>query len=157
MVVCVSHFAVVTCFAFCSVTTLIAINVDRYVSVSRPLRYHQVMTPRVVAVMIALSWSVAGVVGVVSLVENSWSPDKPCLYDVISGKATLLLDAVFVAICGVAIVVIYAYMMLVARRHRRCIQPLPPTTTSNGSSQPTELPEELRSIFEALARNLKLA
>ncbi|XP_014678416.1 PREDICTED: alpha-1D adrenergic receptor-like [Priapulus caudatus] len=121
MVVCVGHFAVVTCFAFGSVTTLIAINVDRYVSVSRPLRYHQVMTPRVVSAMIALSWSVAIVVGVVSFVENSWSPNKPCL------------------------------------RHRRRIQPLPPPTTSNGSSQPTELPEELRSFSEALARNLKLA
>ncbi|XP_014678417.1 PREDICTED: cannabinoid receptor 1-like [Priapulus caudatus] len=115
------------------------------------------MTPRVVAVMIALSWSVAIVVGVVSFVENSWSPDEPCLYDISSGKATLILDVVFVAICGLAIVVIYAYMMLVARRHRRRIQPLPPPTTSNGFSQPRELPEGLRSFSEALARNLKLA
>ncbi|XP_014678415.1 PREDICTED: cannabinoid receptor 1-like [Priapulus caudatus] len=115
------------------------------------------MTSRVVAVMIALSWSVAIAVGVVSFVENSWSPDEPCLFDVISGTATLLLGVVFIAICGVTIVVIYAYMMLVARRHRRCIQPLPPPTTSNGSSQPTELPEELRSFSDALVRNLKLA
>ncbi|XP_014672582.1 PREDICTED: 5-hydroxytryptamine receptor 4-like [Priapulus caudatus] len=50
-------------------------------------------------------------------------------------------------------------MMLVARRHRRCIQPLPlpPPTTSNGSSQPTELPEEFRLFSDALFRNLKLA
>ncbi|XP_014664312.1 PREDICTED: adrenocorticotropic hormone receptor-like [Priapulus caudatus] len=157
MVVCVGHFAVVTCCAFGSVTMLIAINVDRYVSVSRPLRYHQVMTPRVVVVMIALSWSVAVVNGVGSFVGNSWSPDEPCLYDVSSGKATLLLDTVFIAICGVVIVVIYAYMILVARRHRRCIQPLPPPTTSNGSSQPTELPEEIRFFSDALVRNLKLA
>ncbi|XP_014672581.1 PREDICTED: alpha-1D adrenergic receptor-like [Priapulus caudatus] len=71
MVVCVGHSAVITCFAFSSVTTLIAINVDRYVSVSRPLHYHQVMTPRVVAVMIELSWTFAVVVCVGSFVGNS--------------------------------------------------------------------------------------
>ena len=63
----------------CSVFSLLAIAVDRFIAITMPLRYDDLMTLRKAKMAIAVTWSVAFSLTIPpSLGRNRWSGDSRC-------------------------------------------------------------------------------
>ncbi|XP_014672934.1 PREDICTED: 5-hydroxytryptamine receptor-like [Priapulus caudatus] len=150
-IICFGYCAVVTLLALASTNSLIAINVDKYIAILRPLHYYQIVTPRVILLMVVLAWSFAVFLSVSSLIGNRWQPDQLCIYDIVSSKRAVISGSVFTVMCVIAIAFIYAYMMMIAKHHQRQIHQKP----SNSGSQ--EAGATGKSFSAELAKHLKLA
>ncbi|XP_014678297.1 PREDICTED: cannabinoid receptor 1-like [Priapulus caudatus] len=150
-IICLGHGAVVTLSALASMNFLIVINVDRYIAISRPLHYYQIVTPRVILVMAVLAWSFAFFASVMTFIGNRWQPDLPCIFDIISSRISVILISVIVLTLGAAIVSIYAYMMMIAKHHQRQIHQEP---ISSGLQEAVATG---KSFSAELAKHLKLA
>ncbi|XP_004620250.2 melanocortin receptor 3 [Sorex araneus] len=96
-----------------SVCNLLAIAVDRYVTIFYALRYHSIMTARRAAAVIAAIWAGCGVCGVVFIVYSE------------SKTVVLCLVALFLAML-LLMATLYVHMCLFARLHARRIAALPP-------------------------------
>ncbi|XP_014677106.1 PREDICTED: beta-4C adrenergic receptor-like [Priapulus caudatus] len=125
-IICLGHFSLGTLSGLASTNSLIAINVDRYIAISRPLLYYQIVTPRVILVMVVLAWSFAFFASVMTLIGNRWQPDQPCMYDTVTSRTAIICGSLVIGTCGVAIISIYAYIMMIDKHHQRR-----PTTMPN--------------------------
>ena len=96
-----------------SICNLLAIAVDRYVTIFYALRYHSIMTVRKAGALIAAIWVCCGVCGVVFIVYSESKMVIVCL--VVIFFAMLLLMGT-----------LYVHMFLFARLHVQRIAALPP-------------------------------
>ncbi|XP_014678298.1 PREDICTED: alpha-1A adrenergic receptor-like [Priapulus caudatus] len=150
-IICLGHVSLVTLWALASTNSLIVINIDRFIAISRPLHYYQIVTPRVILVMVVLAWSFAFFASVMTLIGNRWQPDQPCMYDTVTSRTSLICSSLVIGTCGVAIISIYAYMMMIAKPHQQQIQQEP---SSSGSQEAVATG---KSFSVELAKHLKLA
>ncbi|XP_037377625.1 melanocortin receptor 3 [Talpa occidentalis] len=96
-----------------SICNLLAIAVDRYVTIFYALRYHSIMTARKALASIAAIWASCGVCGVVFIVYSESKTVIVCLITLFF--AMLLLMGT-----------LYVHMFLFARLHVQRIAALPP-------------------------------
>ncbi|XP_004686959.1 PREDICTED: melanocortin receptor 3 [Condylura cristata] len=96
-----------------SICNLLAIAVDRYVTIFYALRYHSIMTARKALALIAAIWASCGVCGVVFIV---YSESKTVIVCLITMFVAMLL------LMGT----LYVHMFLFARLHVQRIAALPP-------------------------------
>ncbi|XP_019313650.2 melanocortin receptor 3 [Panthera pardus] len=96
-----------------SICNLLAIAVDRYVTIFYALRYHSIMTARKALAWIAAIWVSCGVCGVVFIVYSESKMVIVCLVTMFFAML-LLMGA------------LYVHMFLFARLHVRRIAALPP-------------------------------
>ncbi|XP_054429331.1 melanocortin receptor 3 [Pteronotus mesoamericanus] len=96
-----------------SICNLLAIAVDRYVTIFYALRYHSIMTVRRARALIVAVWAGCGVCGVLFIVYSESKMVIVCLITLFF--AMLLLMAA-----------LYVHMLLFARLHVRRIAALPP-------------------------------
>uniref|UniRef100_A0A8C3YCQ4 Melanocortin 3 receptor n=1 Tax=Catagonus wagneri TaxID=51154 RepID=A0A8C3YCQ4_9CETA len=96
-----------------SICNLLAIAVDRYVTIFYALRYHSVMTVRKAVTVIVAIWACCGVCGVVFIVYSESKMVIVCL--VVVFFAMLLVMGT-----------LYVHMFLFARLHVQRIAALPP-------------------------------
>lgn len=96
-----------------SICNLLAIAVDRYVTIFYALRYHSIMTVRKALAVIAAIWVCCGVCGVVFIVYSESKMVIVCLITMFF--AMLLLMGT-----------LYVHMFLFARLHVKRIAALPP-------------------------------
>ncbi|KAM5218493.1 melanocortin receptor 3 [Hipposideros larvatus] len=96
-----------------SICNLLAIAVDRYVTIFYALRYHSIMTVRKALALIAAIWVSCGVCGVVFIVYSESKMVIVCLITMFF--AMLLLMGT-----------LYVHMLLFARLHVKRIAALPP-------------------------------
>ncbi|XP_042555243.1 melanocortin receptor 3 [Dipodomys spectabilis] len=96
-----------------SICNLLAIAVDRYVTIFYALRYHSIMTVRKALALIAAIWAGCGVCGVVFIVYSDSKTVIVCLVTMFF--AMLLLMGT-----------LYVHMLLFARLHAQRIAALPP-------------------------------
>ncbi|XP_014679266.1 PREDICTED: dopamine receptor 2-like [Priapulus caudatus] len=101
--------------------------------------------------MVVLAWSFALFASVMTIIGNRWQPDQSCIYDTVTSITSLICTSLVIGTCGVAIISIYAYMMMIARHHQQQIHPDP----SNSGSQ--EAGATGKSFSAELAKHLKLA
>ncbi|XP_058895173.1 melanocortin receptor 3 [Kogia breviceps] len=96
-----------------SICNLLAIAVDRYVSIFYALRYHSVMTARRALGLIAAIWLCCGVCGVAFIVHSESKTVIACLVTMFLGMLLLMGT-------------LYVHMFLFARLHAKRIAALPP-------------------------------
>ncbi|XP_012603977.1 melanocortin receptor 3 [Microcebus murinus] len=96
-----------------SICNLLAIAVDRYITISYALRYHSIMTVRKALALIAAIWVCCGVCGVVFIVYSESKTVIVCLITMFF--AMLLLMGT-----------LHVHMFLFARLHVQRIAALPP-------------------------------
>ncbi|XP_014672818.1 PREDICTED: melanocortin receptor 4-like [Priapulus caudatus] len=110
-----------------------------------------IVRPRVILVMVVLAWSFAFFASVMTLIGNRWQPDQPCMYDTVTSRTCLVCSSLVIGTCGVAIISIYAYMMIIAKHHQQQIHQ---ELFSSGSQ---EAGATGKSFSAELAWHLKLA
>ncbi|XP_070541202.1 adenosine receptor A3-like [Ptychodera flava] len=124
---------------FVSVLHLTMIAFDRFIAISRPLRYHQIMTPRQGQVMIAFCWIYGSFLMLLPIF--GWRKDRPetvdsfiCFYAEVYTPSYVwfLLFAGFFPACGL-LVVFYLLLFMQAYRTTRKIssQQRNPNTSTN--------------------------
>ena len=108
----------------CSVFSLLAIAVDRFLAITMPLRYDDIMTFRKAKMAIAVIWSVAFTMTIPpSLGHHRWSSDSRCsLTEVLHMEYVLALFAMPVVICLSVLTVLYYIVFVIAWKQRRQIQ-----------------------------------
>ncbi|XP_014678324.1 PREDICTED: lysophosphatidic acid receptor 1-like [Priapulus caudatus] len=79
------------------------------------------------------------------------APDQPCIFDTVSTKISVIFNVMVICTCGVAMVFIYAYIMMISKHHQRQIHQEP---SSSGSQ---EAGATGKSFFAELVKHLKLA
>jgi len=107
-----------------SVFNLLAIAIDRFMAITRPLRYGAVVTMTTAYVWTAIIW---GVILCLSLPPvlgwNRWSTDTTCDFSgVFYLEYTVTLFAVPVVVCLCVLTVLYCIVFAIALKHRRQIQ-----------------------------------
>ncbi|XP_005392335.1 PREDICTED: melanocortin receptor 3 [Chinchilla lanigera] len=98
-----------------SICNLLAIAVDRYVTISYALRYHSIMTVRKALAVIAGIWLCCGVCGVVFIVYSESKMVIVCLITMFFAMMLLMGT-------------LYVHMFLFARLHVKRIAVLPPAS-----------------------------
>lgn len=101
-----------------SMWSLLAIAVDRYVTIFYALHYHNIMTVRRAGILIGSIWTFSAGCGIIFIIYSDTKPVVVCL--VVMFFAMLLLMAS-----------LYSHMFLLARSHVKRMARLPGYSTSN--------------------------
>ncbi|XP_014672936.1 PREDICTED: octopamine receptor beta-1R-like [Priapulus caudatus] len=72
------------------------------------------------------------------------APDQPCMYDTVTSRTSLICSSLVIGTCGVAIISIYAYIMMIAKHHQQQIHPDPSNSVPVGKSFSAELAKHLK-------------
>lgn len=102
--------------------SVIFINLDRFVAVTRPLHYHQIVTEARVRTANAASWVTVSILSILFVFRNHWQAGRTCIIEhVIAHEA---FSAFIFTFYGAAVFVtcVYLHLFKVARRHQRRIQ-----------------------------------
>ena len=95
-----------------SMCSLLAIAVDRYVTIFYALRYHNIMTLRRAAAIIAAIWTFCTGCGIVFIVYSDSTPVIVCLVSMFFAMLVLMAS-------------LYSHMFMLARSHVKRIAALP--------------------------------
>lgn len=106
-----------------SICNLLAIAVDRYVTIFYALRYHSIVTVRRALVAIAAIWLVCVVCGIVFIVYSESKTVIVCLITMFFAMLVLMAT-------------LYVHMFLLARLHVQRIAALPPAAAAAGNPAP---------------------
>ncbi|XP_070768249.1 adrenocorticotropic hormone receptor [Enoplosus armatus] len=105
------------CMSFVgSISSFLAIAVERYITIFHALRYHNIMTMRRTGAILGVIWTTCGVSAVL-------------MVRFFDSKFIMICFVVFFAVSLAIICFLYVYMFMLARVHARKIAALP---TSNG-------------------------
>ena len=126
---CLYHSTFIYVLASASCTTLLAVTVERYVSVAHPLRYPLVVTVRRSRIVVELIWLLHGLLAVIliSVVPPQYDnigrfdPDYLTCFD--RQKITVeffYYIALFEIIPCFSIVFIYSRMLMIAHQNKFC-------------------------------------
>ncbi|KAL7887472.1 hypothetical protein AOLI_G00051930 [Acnodon oligacanthus] len=95
-----------------SMCSLLAIAVDRYVTIFYALRYHNIMTVRRAGLIIGSIWSFCTGCGIIFIIYSDTTPVVVCLVAMFFGLLLLMAS-------------LYSHMFLLARSHVRRMAALP--------------------------------
>ncbi|KAG9276615.1 melanocortin receptor 5-like [Astyanax mexicanus] len=95
-----------------SMCSLLAIAVDRYVTIFYALRYHNIMTVRQAGMIIGSIWSFCTGCGIIFIIYSDTTPVVVCLVAMFFGMLLLMAS-------------LYSHMFLLARSHVRRMAALP--------------------------------
>ncbi|KAL3288851.1 hypothetical protein HHI36_003298 [Cryptolaemus montrouzieri] len=140
---CLFSYGVAITLCCVSVLVMVAIAVDRFTSLARPLRYNNLITHSAVERYIAVFWTYSSLVGFSPLFyslfnEEYQSRTKDCSFGGLVAKPVQLF--MFCAVygpCALVLLVCYGYIYFVARGHARAISTERhsiPRSQENGSS-----------------------
>ncbi|XP_056629197.1 melanocortin receptor 3 [Triplophysa dalaica] len=108
-----------------SICNLLAIAIDRYVTIFYALRYHSIVTVRRALVAIAAIWLVCVVCGIVFIVYSESKTVIVCLITMFFAMLVLMAT-------------LYIHMFLLARLHVQRIAALPPAAAAAGNPAPRQ-------------------
>lgn len=143
-------------FLLVSVCNLCCITFDRFLAVTRPLRYHMKITPKAVIIMIALSWIVPSIV---SLVPVTW------LYTNTNAEAQKMNNKIFYALQVIVfmflpclmMLIVYAVIYSIAYKQKKNIQHVIRSVSSVGNlstarSMSASSPGEARATLKVFGK-----
>ncbi|XP_071334663.1 trace amine-associated receptor 1-like [Trachinotus anak] len=131
----------------CSILNLCCISIDRYYAVCQPLTYKTKINPRVVVIMILVSWGVSALIGIGVIIAglNNQKCEERCLVDVL--LANILGPILSFYLPVIIMLCIYLKIFLVAQRQARSIQ----TTTSQSTKSGAAVSKMERKATKTLA------
>ncbi|KAJ8030598.1 Adenosine receptor A2a [Holothuria leucospilota] len=118
-------FLHIASFMMCSVSVdhLVLITIDRYIAVTRPLKYPTIMTTRKCRIMIAIAWLNASFFGAIPVLTR---PPNPTLwvcgrtkYEGSSFRIHRLASVAFIPVILVFLCLVYIRLYIVAMKHVR--------------------------------------
>lgn len=119
---CVIKFASVIWSMCSSLLSLVAISVDRYISITKPLKYEAVMTRRRARKIVISLWMYTIIVGIIPLFWNYFDErmDNPCIFFVIFPRPyTVFVTYVSMFVSLVLSFYLYLRIFQVAKEHRK--------------------------------------
>ncbi|XP_072536962.1 melanocortin receptor 3 [Salminus brasiliensis] len=108
-----------------SICNLLAIAIDRYVTIFYALRYHSIVTVRRALNAIAAIWLVCIICGIVFIVYSESKTVIICLITMFFAMLALMAT-------------LYVHMFLLARLHIQRIAALPPAASAGGNPAPRQ-------------------
>ncbi|CAG9858120.1 unnamed protein product [Phyllotreta striolata] len=125
--VCLFSYGVAISLCSVSVLVMVAIAVDRFTSLARPLRYNNLITHSAVERYIVVFWAYSSLVGFTplgySVLNHADQYTEICSFGVLVAKPIQLF--MFCAVYGpsaLVLLVCYGYVYIVARGHARAIR-----------------------------------
>ncbi|XP_050295839.1 adenosine receptor A2b-like [Anthonomus grandis grandis] len=126
--VCLFSYGIIITLCCVSVLVMVAIAVDRFTSLARPLRYNNLITHSAVERYIVIFWVYSSMVGFTPLAyavfvesKSSSSPDWS-FGDMVEKPVQLFMFCAVYGPCSLVLLVCYGYIYFVARGHARAIR-----------------------------------
>lgn len=91
---CVFAKMVVLMLTTVSQVTLLMITIDRYIAITRPLLYYQIVTPSRIKPAIVFSWVYPLMVSLTIPIASGWYPGSHCSYEATVGTVGVYFTAV---------------------------------------------------------------
>ncbi|XP_018568460.1 adenosine receptor A2b-like [Anoplophora glabripennis] len=125
--VCLFSYGVAISLCCVSVLVMVAIAVDRFTSLARPLRYNNLITHSAVERYIVVFWAYSSLVGFTPLGyaffnEIEYSTGDCSFGDLVAKPVQLFMFCAVYGPSALILVVCYGYIYLVARGHARAIR-----------------------------------
>lgn len=98
-----------------STGNLLAMTFDRYIAVIYPFKYQRIMTVKMVVLLIALAWAIPFTA---SFIRLTWRYSNPSNLSHIENSYMLVMDIVFGIAPCVGLLLTYARIFMVVRKHR---------------------------------------
>ena len=134
-------------FNFGTLCTIFALNIDRYIAVSNPLRYQDLMTENIAAILVTCGWAFS----LIFCILNGFLPYQAAFYkpdyrfcfmdpvddevvDIVGMLAVLLLIVVPI----LASVLVYRKLIMIARHHVRQIAAIDNRVNGGGGNTAAE-------------------
>ena len=102
-----------------SLTHVLAITVDRFLSVMQPLRYITLMTSQRVFLISALLWAYSLILGFIPLYWNSWDRTQTCIFTEVLTPGYIITILIHFFIISLVIVTLYVRIFAVTRKHQK--------------------------------------
>lgn len=118
---CIGMLYLATIVETVSGVTILLITIERFIAVTRPLRYHHLVTTKRVIIAITFSWVYSVLCSTTILTNHTWLPHQRCMYEEMVGTAQLLISVINIISCITPVSIIYIHMFFVARKHQRQI------------------------------------
>lgn len=99
-----------------SLTHVLAITVDRYLSVMQPLRYITLMTNQRVFLISGVLWMYSLILGSVPLYWNDWNQTQTCIFTEVLTPGYIVLLLVHFLLIGLLILILYVRIFSVTRK-----------------------------------------
>jgi hypothetical protein len=97
---------------------LLIIGADRYIAITRPLHYHQILSPRRVKIMITLAWCVPTLIHMTYFFWLIANQDKNCrTEDIVPDAYELGMDFTSFCLAGLVLIIMYSKIWVIARNH----------------------------------------
>lgn len=144
-----SSLALPLCFI--SILHLCLLSIDRYISIKKPFKHHQLMSQRTVVVLIVLIWLVPSLVVNLPYADFEFrSSVFGCLKNEShhTPSSSFILVLIFVILPFTVLLYVYIYLFKVVRQHARRMVDVQPVTHSQHSSRNVRLvlKQEIKSI-----------
>ncbi|XP_056396627.1 adenosine receptor A1-like isoform X2 [Hyla sarda] len=112
-------------FSLASIFGLLAVAVERYISILRPFHYRALVTPRSSVIVIICTWMLAALAGLMPLMgwRQPFPPERECLFSSLISESYMVYLIFFGCVVSplITMLVLYARIFLEIRRQIRQI------------------------------------
>ncbi|XP_051878267.1 glucose-dependent insulinotropic receptor [Pristis pectinata] len=121
---CILRISLLMSPSAASVLTMVSVAFDRFLAIKLPLRYCQLMTDKMVAMIIAGLWSIALLIGFLPAIFQQLKPDKynNCnLFSVVNPNYIIVVFCSCFVPASLTVVYFYSVILKIAYSHTRQI------------------------------------
>ncbi|XP_014679869.1 PREDICTED: melanopsin-A-like [Priapulus caudatus] len=137
---CIFILFVMNFFGKISYTNLLLITVDRYLAVTRPMHYYQMVTVARIKVLLVFTWLWGLALSNAVLVGERWFPESGCSYELVVGKGAIYFGTAHISADMVIMFAVYSRLAVIAYGHWK-VEP----TVAGGSALTKHL--KLTKVF----------
>lgn len=121
-IACLLRFEIIIFACNASIHSLVCTVVDRFIVISYPLRYHDIMSRKIVLGLVIGIWTFDTCCAFIPFFANNWEMSPFCLYELVMDKYFRAFNHIGGLFFALLMFLMYVQIYSIARKHQRQIQ-----------------------------------